>query len=255
MTLISMVSGAVQSDMPPLAQASEREASLPWWAWLLIVLVLAWLLVRWLNRRPPRDITQSSWRRDDSPAGSTATPATGPAPVASHRAVEVPPVPAIVEVPPAAVAEPALVAAPPAAVAEPAAEVESTPAVVETLSAPVAEPAAVVESTPTVVETPSAPVAEPASDAIVEPAPAKPDDLTIIEGIGPKISALLVRSGIRTYAQLAAADVARLRQILLEVGYRVNDPTTWPEQGRLAAAGDWDHLKALQDELKGGRRV
>ena len=32
------------------------------------------------------------------------------------------------------------------------------------------------------------------------------------------------------------------------------DPSTWPEQASLAAAGEWDALQALQDELKGGRR-
>jgi hypothetical protein len=32
------------------------------------------------------------------------------------------------------------------------------------------------------------------------------------------------------------------------------DPSTWPEQGSLASAGEWDALQALQDELKGGRR-
>ena len=32
------------------------------------------------------------------------------------------------------------------------------------------------------------------------------------------------------------------------------DADTWPEQAKLAAAGDWDGLKKLQDELKGGKR-
>jgi hypothetical protein len=29
---------------------------------------------------------------------------------------------------------------------------------------------------------------------------------------------------------------------------------SWPEQAALAAAGDWQKLKELQDQLKGGRR-
>jgi len=88
-------------------------------------------------------------------------------------------------------------------------------------------------------------------------APEKPalDDLAIVEGIGPKIASLFQAAGINTFAQLAATDVERLRQILREAGIRIADPTTWPEQARLAAAGEWDKLKALQDELKGGRRV
>ncbi len=87
----------------------------------------------------------------------------------------------------------------------------------------------------------------------VEGAPA--DDLKRIEGIGPKISNVLQDAGITTYAQLAATDVHRLRHILDESGIRLANPDTWPEQARLAAAGDWDALKRLQGQLKGGRRV
>ena len=31
------------------------------------------------------------------------------------------------------------------------------------------------------------------------------------------------------------------------------DPTTWPKQAKMAAAGDWDALKKWQDELDGGK--
>lgn len=84
----------------------------------------------------------------------------------------------------------------------------------------------------------------------------EPDDLKVIEGIGPKISSLLQAAGITTFAQLAATDVSRLREILAQAGLSaLADPTTWPEQASLAAAGKWDELQALQDTLKGGRRV
>ena len=53
----------------------------------------------------------------------------------------------------------------------------------------------------------------------------------------------------------AAADVERLREILDAVNLRIADPTTWPEQAALAAAGDLDGLASLQSELKGDRRV
>jgi hypothetical protein len=82
-----------------------------------------------------------------------------------------------------------------------------------------------------------------------------PDDLTRIQGIGPKISEVLRAAGIAGYAQLASADVDRLNQILDEAGIRLADPGTWPEQARLAAAGDWEGLKELQGQLKAGRRV
>ena len=83
-----------------------------------------------------------------------------------------------------------------------------------------------------------------------------PDDLKRIEGIGPKISEVLEAGGITTFAQLAAVDVDRLRQILAEVGLAgLADPGTWPDQADLAAAGKWDALEALQSKLKWGRRV
>jgi len=94
----------------------------------------------------------------------------------------------------------------------------------------------------------------------VPPDPAKVeepalDDLQRIEGIGPKISGILQEAGITTFAQLAATDVDRLEQIVREAGLRLADPGTWPEQARLAAAGEWNVLEVLQDELKGGRRA
>jgi predicted flap endonuclease-1-like 5' DNA nuclease len=83
----------------------------------------------------------------------------------------------------------------------------------------------------------------------------KPDNLARIEGIGPKISQVLQDAGIMTFEQLAAADVSRLEQILTGAGMRLAEPSTWPEQARLAAAGDWQALETLQDELTGGRRA
>jgi hypothetical protein len=67
---------------------------------------------------------------------------------------------------------------------------------------------------------------------------------------------LLQASGIRTFAQLAASPVEQLREILVKARLtHLADPTTWPEQASLAAAGKWDELEALQTQLKGGRRV
>jgi predicted flap endonuclease-1-like 5' DNA nuclease len=90
----------------------------------------------------------------------------------------------------------------------------------------------------------------------VSPEPSEPDNLTRIEGIGPKISSLLQAAGITTFAGLAEADVSQLTQILTEADLAsLADPSTWSEQARLAAAGDWDALEALQEALKGGRRA
>ena len=84
---------------------------------------------------------------------------------------------------------------------------------------------------------------------------AKGDDLTRIEGIGPKIAELLHVAGIDTFAALASTKVERLQAILHEAGshFSNHDPASWPQQSALAAAGKWDELKKLQDELNGGR--
>jgi predicted flap endonuclease-1-like 5' DNA nuclease len=101
----------------------------------------------------------------------------------------------------------------------------------------------------------AAPVAAAVPAQVATP-PAAPDDLKVVEGIGPKIASLLQAGGIATFAQLAAADVEQLRAILAQAGLsRLADPATWPEQARLAADGKWEALKLLQDTLKGGRRA
>lgn len=83
----------------------------------------------------------------------------------------------------------------------------------------------------------------------------KGDDLKKIEGIGPKIAELLANSEIGDFNALAGADVEKLKEILAEAGsrYKMHDPTTWPEQAKLAADGEWEKLEKLQDELKGGK--
>jgi large subunit ribosomal protein L21 len=88
------------------------------------------------------------------------------------------------------------------------------------------------------------------------PVAAAADDLTKIEGIGPKINEIMNKGGIYTFAQLAAAPVDRLRDLLKAAGarYASHNPGTWPEQATLAASGNWDAFKKLTDELDGGVR-
>jgi predicted flap endonuclease-1-like 5' DNA nuclease len=90
------------------------------------------------------------------------------------------------------------------------------------------------------------------------PAEREPDDLRQIEGIGPRISAVLQAAGIATFEELASSRAEKLTQILREDDPRLAqlaDPTTWPEQAALAALGAWEALEDLQEELSGGRRV
>lgn len=90
--------------------------------------------------------------------------------------------------------------------------------------------------------------AEPISEVI-------PDDLKVVEGIGPKIEELLHEAGIRTFGQLAVASPERIKEILHAAGprFQIHDPATWPKQAALARDGQWDELKAWQDALKGGK--
>lgn len=83
-----------------------------------------------------------------------------------------------------------------------------------------------------------------------------PDDLTVVEGIGPKIAELLRARGITTFAGLAAMTPPGLQAILDAAGanFKLAVPQTWPEQAALAAQNRWTELKALQDRLVVGVR-
>ncbi len=82
-----------------------------------------------------------------------------------------------------------------------------------------------------------------------------PRDLKIIEGIGPKTEELLKENGITNWIELSKIEVEHLRAILRSKGapFSILDPTTWPEQARLAANAEWERLKQYQDYLIGGR--
>jgi len=130
---------------------------------------------------------------------------------------------------------------------------EATPAKKEA-AAPVAEAPKIEE----VVEEVAAPVVEEVvevEEEVAEAPVASPDDLKKIEGIGPKISEILAKAGMPTFAILAKTDADKIREVLAEAGnrYKMHDPTTWPQQAQLAADGKWDELKKWQDELDGGK--
>jgi hypothetical protein len=85
--------------------------------------------------------------------------------------------------------------------------------------------------------------------------PKPSDDLTVIEGIGPKTAAAFQEAGIHTYQDLAGTDVEKLKKILGAANLRLAAPSTWPRQAQLAADGDWQSLRRLQDELTAGRQA
>jgi small subunit ribosomal protein S1 len=81
------------------------------------------------------------------------------------------------------------------------------------------------------------------------------DDFKKVEGVGPKIEQILHEGGLKTYAQLSEASADAIREILAAAGnrYKMHDPTTWPDQAKMADQGEWDKLKKWQDELEGGK--
>jgi predicted flap endonuclease-1-like 5' DNA nuclease len=120
-------------------------------------------------------------------------------------------------------------------------------------------------ASPAAPDSPAKPVAEESKPAPVAGAATvatpesgrkadTPDDLTEIDGIGPKIKSVLQAAGIATFADLANADAAHLKQILVDAGLQIHNPSTWPEQAVLAGAGRWEDLKALKSQLHAGRR-
>jgi len=94
------------------------------------------------------------------------------------------------------------------------------------------------------------PIPEPAPSAAI-PAP-KADDLKRIEGIGPKTASILNQAGITSFQALSDLTSEEIKNILRAAKGR-GVPTSWPSQAKLAAAENWDGLKKLQAELKGGR--
>ena len=84
--------------------------------------------------------------------------------------------------------------------------------------------------------------------------PVKPDDLKLIEGVGPKIAELFEAQGVLSWQTLSDLGVEGCQQILDNGGGRfaVHNPSTWPDQAALAAKADWAALKDLQTQLKEG---
>jgi len=81
-----------------------------------------------------------------------------------------------------------------------------------------------------------------------------PDDLTVIEGIGPKINGLFNAAGFYTFAQVSKMSQAQMQKILDDAGprFRLARPDTWAQQADLANNNKWAELKTLQDHLKHG---
>ena len=83
----------------------------------------------------------------------------------------------------------------------------------------------------------------------------KQDDLTVVEGIGPKIKELFHNHDVTTWAALSKCSVEKCEAVLKSGGKRfeLHKPGTWPKQADMAANGLWKELNEWQDLLDGGR--
>lgn len=77
------------------------------------------------------------------------------------------------------------------------------------------------------------------------------DDLKVIDGIGPKVESLCHGIGIRTWHDLSTTEASLLKTMLDDAGprFRTHDPSTWPEQAGLLAAGRWSDFRELTQRV------
>lgn len=80
----------------------------------------------------------------------------------------------------------------------------------------------------------------------------KPDDLTRLKGIGPRLAQIMQNAGIHTYEQLMNMSGKELANALEPSGILFSRAIveSWPVQAKLAAAGDWDGLRKYKSTLK-----
>ena len=138
----------------------------------------------------------------------------------------------------------------------------ATPAVIHHAPATAPTPAAAPVKLAEAPVAKAAPVAAAPAATVIDLAAAKKagfaiknaNDLTVVEGIGPKINELFNNAGVKTFVQLAAATVPQMRKILDDGGsrFRIANPSTWAQQAALAAENKWGELKTLQDKLSAG---
>jgi predicted flap endonuclease-1-like 5' DNA nuclease len=78
------------------------------------------------------------------------------------------------------------------------------------------------------------------------------EDFRIVEGIGPKVTAILHANGIMTFKQLAEKSYDDLKALMLNNKQYLANPTNWARQSALAAEGKMAELEALKGQLKNG---
>ena len=192
------------------------------WFWLLLGGLIGWLLNRFMCKCCCKPLINQI---------NTSTASTSGTPVTPAKLADVP--------------------APAAKASSPVAEAAAATAAVAAPVAKVASPtsAATVNAAPKMAAVIDLVAAKKAGFALKNA-----NDLTVVEGIGPKINELFNNAGVKTFAQLAKQTVPQMRKVLDDGGsrFRIANPSTWAQQAALAADNKWDELKKLQDNLSGG---
>jgi predicted flap endonuclease-1-like 5' DNA nuclease len=82
-----------------------------------------------------------------------------------------------------------------------------------------------------------------------------PDNLQIIEGIGPKMERVLKENGVENWTALGQMSFQDLRALLDKYGtkYQIIDPSTWAEQASLADQRSWSELVSSQKNMSSGQ--
>ena len=94
---------------------------------------------------------------------------------------------------------------------------------------------------------------DPGTDDAFEGDHVTADDLSRIEGIGPKISEILMAGGVRTFRRLAAMPQERVRSIVNAGGVSFTPSLgTWAGQAALLRDGDEAGFQAFVDRLVAG---
>lgn len=260
----------------------ERDSSGLFWVILFIALAIG--LYLWLRRserqegpaetalrkaQEAEDYAEDVFGRVKSAASSTAAPAAKqeapkPAPEAKEEAPK--PAPEAKQETPKPAPEtkqeaPAEEEAPKPAPLAPAPPAAVVP--VEEKKPKAEKPAVKAEDMPTeplpkpeIAEVEAAAAAEaPTTEVKAASASAEPDDLTLIEGIGPYYRDILHAAGVTSFEALSKLDPKKIEQIAKDAGARrAASMATWPQQAALAAKGDWAGLDALQSSLTAGRK-
>jgi len=161
---------------------------------------------------------------------------------------------AAMNIAPATAAAVATIEAVAAAPDAPAEQVEPQPEASESAYAAVEQPAYAQVPEARAPDETTEPAAQDEPQASAAPAEQAPDDLTMIEGIGPKISGALIAAGVNTFAKLAAMQPEEIERVVRSAGVRmVGKAETWTKQAALAAEGKFDELRAYQQTLTAGR--